>query len=238
MRFKVTFICFLFLKFNHYAQGISGLDSVQVYTADLNDRNRKIKNGRDTLLKPGIAHISLFPLGQYARPQALFLSEAYMPKATGFQFQNFIRNFSNFADSALCIHRPKSLQVNIQAIAGSGDFQNLIVNWIQPLSPELTYQIMFERFSGIGLFKNQKTTSTQFYIKTFFHPLNKPYSAWLQVAGTDVKSIENGGIDTAYWNDSIVKPNTLNTPRSAIRCQFALSFTAITNGILVFAITK
>jgi hypothetical protein len=71
---------------------------------------------------------------------------------------------------------------------------------------------MFERFSGNGLFKNQKTTSTQFYIKTFFHPINKPYGAWLQIASTDVKSIENGGVNTAYWNDSIVKPNTLLIP--------------------------
>lgn len=212
MHFKAIFIFFLFLKLNFYAQPISDLDSLQLYTTDLNYGNQKIKIKRDTLLKPGIAHINLFPLGQYARPQAPFLSEAYIPKATGYQFQNFKRNFSNFADSALSIYRPKSLQVNIQAIAGSGDFQNLIVNWIQPLTPALTYQIMFERFSGIGLFKNQKTTSTQFYIKTFFHPLNKPYGAWLQLAGTDVKSVENGGVDTVYWNDSIVKPNTLILP--------------------------
>jgi len=87
MHFKAIFIFFLFLKLNFYAQPISELDSVQLYTTDLNYGNQKIKIKRDTLLKPGIAHINLFPLGQYARPQAPFYLRLIYPKQQVISFK-------------------------------------------------------------------------------------------------------------------------------------------------------
>lgn len=212
MRFVFILILFFICELHFFSQQKSGSDSVVVYAADLKQWGSCLQSGADTLLKPGIPQLHLLLLGQYARPHPLILIHTLLPGAYSYRFQNFYRHRTAFTDSSLSIFRPKSLKVDIQAVAGSGDFQNLILNWIQPLTPALTYQIMFERFSAIGLFKNQKTTSSQFYFKTFYHPLKKPYGAWLQLSSSDVKSIENGGVQAAFWNDSVVKPNSQIIP--------------------------
>ena len=87
MHFKAIFIFFLFLKLNFYAQPISELDSVQLYTTDLNYGNQKIKIKRDTLLKPALPILIYFLLGSMPGPKRLFYQRLIYPKQQVISFK-------------------------------------------------------------------------------------------------------------------------------------------------------
>ncbi len=187
-------------------------DSVSIYNADQFILGAFQKTKPDTLWSHGPFQYQLFPMGQYASPMPLLFFQNVFPDQIGFRFQKYTLSRTAFEDSSIQVFRPQSIAVQIQAMAGSADFQNLLLNWTQALHPSVTYRLLLERFSGLGVYKNQKTNSTQLDFTCFLHPAQKPYAAWLRVFSASLKRQENGGIEKAYATDSIANYNTVLVP--------------------------